>query len=123
MTTAVQANSADNNTLENTQISNVSSYNSVPNSQKAPVPGLTTVQCSQLMALLNRQASDVFGGSNDNAHRGFMAGNKFCLLTSLGKTIWVIDSGARDHIKPNLSLLVDIKPIHQYCYITMSNGK
>ena len=75
------------------------------------------------MTLLNKQAGDSFGGFNDNAHIGFMVGNRFCLLTSIGKTTWVVDSGARDHITPNLSLLIDGKTIDQYCCITMPNGE
>jgi len=38
------------------------------------------------MTLLNKQASDSFGGSDGSAHTRFMASNKFSLLTFVGKT-------------------------------------
>lgn len=75
------------------------------------------------MVLLNKQSFDAVGGSNESAHVGFMVGNKFCFFTSFGQSTWVVDSGASDHITPNLSLFLDVKPIHQYCCITMPNGK
>ena len=54
---------------------------------------------------------------------GFLAGKSFCFFSSIGNNYWVIDSGASDHITHDLSLLHDIRPIQQPCYITMPNGK
>ena len=51
-----------------------------------------------------------------------MAGNRICLFSAVGKHSWIIDSGASDHITPNLSLFLDKRPILQQCHIIMPNG-
>jgi len=55
------------------------------------------------MTLLYKQTNE----SSEVAHAGFMAGNKICLFSTLGKNSWIIDSGASDQITPCLSLFVD----------------
>ena len=57
------------------------------------------------------------------AAAGFLAGKSFCFLTTIGNNNWILDSGASDHITHDLSLLHDVKPLQQPCYITMPNGK
>ena len=51
-----------------------------------------------------------------------MAGNRICLFSSFGKNSWIIDSGASDHISPDLSLFSNVRPVLQQCHITMPNG-
>jgi len=46
-----------------------------------------------------------------------------CLLSSIAKDTWIIDSGANDHIKPHLSLVHSSQPIKQPCFITMPSGQ
>jgi len=70
------------------------------------------------MTLLHKQAHD----SLETTHTRFMASNRNCLFSTLGKKSWIIDSGASDHITPDLCLLVDKRPIQQYCHIMMPNG-
>jgi len=45
------------------------------------------------------------------------------LFTFFSNSIWVIDSGASDHITPDLSLLHNVRKVQAMCYITMPNGK
>lgn len=85
---------------------------------QVPIPGLTADQYAQLMVLLQKSSSE----SLEASHSGFMAGNKICLFSSFRKDSWIIDSGASDHISPNLSLFFDVRPILQHCHITMPNG-
>jgi len=47
----------------------------------------------------------------------------FVFFTSIDSHTWIIDSGASDHITPDLSLLHDVKVFFGCCYITMPNGK
>jgi len=59
------------------------------------------------MALLHKQSNK----SLEVAHAGFMAGNRICLFSTLRKNSWITDSGASDHITPDLSLFVDQRTI------------
>ena len=88
----------------------------VPSS--APIPGLTTKQYTQLLALWQKSSSE----SLEASYAGFMAGNKICLFSSFGKDYWIIDSRANDHISPNLSLFSDARPVYQQCHIIVPNG-
>ena len=56
-------------------------------------------------------------------HAGFLAGKSFCLRTSQPGLSWIIDSGATDHITPQLQLFTSYKPVRQDCFITMPNGR
>jgi len=52
-----------------------------------------------------------------------MAGKRLCFLATIGNSYRILDSGASDHITHDLSLLHDVKPIQQNCFITMPNGE
>ena len=89
------------------------------------VPPLTSEQYSQLIQLLNKHSSmdNATVGNESIGAAGLMAGKKYCFFTSHTNKVWVIDSGASDHITPDLSLLQDVNPVHIACFITMPNGK
>ena len=86
------------------------------------LPTLNTEQYQQLMSLLNKQQTEG-PSSGPSVGSGFLAGEHFCFHTSFAKEDWIIDSGASDHITPDLSLLDDWKVVHGHCSITMPNGK
>ena len=70
------------------------------------LPTLNSEQYQQLMTLLNKQQTENDAGSSVGT--GFMAGKSFCFLTSFANRDWIIDSGASDHITPNLEMLTSI---------------
>lgn len=76
---------------------------------QAAAPSLTNAQYNQLMLLLNQQnVNQDRSNSEDMNAASFLVGRRFCFFTSLDNSTWVIDSGASDHITPNLSLLQDV---------------
>nr|XP_017256544.1 PREDICTED: uncharacterized protein LOC108226104 [Daucus carota subsp. sativus] len=85
-------------------------------------PPITNAQYSQLMSLLNNQSSNC--QTNDkNDHLAMLAG-KYCFLSEhCGKTGWLIDSGATDHICSNLSAFVHYTKVNPTEYITIPDGK
>lgn len=64
-------------------------------------------------------------GPNEIYHGSFafLAGKSLCLLSSSISQKWIIDSGATDHITPNLDLFLTYKPLTFKCSITMLNGQ
>jgi len=70
--------------------------------------------------LLSKQQEQ---GHNSVTGTGFMAGNSFCFLTSFKNGNWVIDSGASDHITPDLSLFSSVQQLRVPGFITMPNGE
>ena len=88
-------------------------------------PPLTSKQHSQLMQLLSKHSSDVeaTNGSGDISTAGFLAGKRYCMLTSLAQKAWILDSGVSDHITPDLSLLHNVRKVQVACYLNMPNGR
>lgn len=84
------------------------------------VPGLTKEQYSQLMNLLqqsNLLASTTqpnlmgfanFVGSNLPLPKFNHVAYSACMLTSVAKSVWIVDSGATYHMTPDKELLIDI---------------
>ena len=103
---------------------NCETYADAVNASMTTVPALTSEQYNQLMQVLSKYNTEQGQGSNDAATAaGFLAGKTYCFLSTADHHTWIIDSGASDHITSDLSLLNDVKPMHQDCYITMPNGK
>jgi len=77
------------------------------------------------MQLLSKHSSDVenTNGNGGIGAVGFLAGKRYCILTSFSNKAWIIDSGASDHITPDLSLLHNVRKVQAACYITVSNGR
>jgi len=73
---------------------------------------LTQEQYNQFLQILNKYSADQEKCSVENvsAH-GFLAGKRFCFFTTIENGTWIVDSGASDHIRPNHSLLQNIKSI------------
>ena len=86
------------------------------------LPTLNSEQYQQLMTLLGQQQTE-----NDSAGpsvgTGFLAGKSFCFHSSLANVNWVIDSGASDHITPNLEIFTSVQKLSMPGFITMPNGK
>ena len=63
--------------------------------------------------------------TNENGSvAGFFTGKTYCFLTkSSNDSVWIVDSGASDHVTHDLSLLHNVKKLSITCYITMPNGK
>jgi len=72
--------------------------------------------------LLNRQNLEL-SPNVPTQHAGFWAGKSFYLRTSQPQLSWIIDSGATNHITPQLQLFSSYKPVRQDCFITMPNGR
>jgi len=77
------------------------------------------------MQLLSNQSSDMvdINGNRGVSAAGFLAGKRYCMMTSFANKVRIIDSGASDHSTPDLSLLHNLKKVQAACYITMPNGK
>ena len=73
------------------------------------------------MTLLNKQQNE--NQASSSVGTGFMAGTSFCFLTYFANRDWIIDSGASDHITPNLEMLTSVQKLSNPGYITMPNGK
>jgi len=87
------------------------------------LPTLNSEQYQQLLALLNKQHTEgVIPGSTANG-TGFMAGKHFSFLTSFASGDWIIDSGASDHITPDLGIFTSVQKLQIPGFITMPNGK
>jgi len=52
-----------------------------------------------------------------------LAGEVSCFSASNPGLKWIIDSGAIDHITPNLQYFSSYSPLSQDSFITMPNGK
>ena len=52
-----------------------------------------------------------------------LAGKLFCFSASKPDLKWIIDSGATDHITPNLHCFSSYTPLAHNSFITMPNGK
>lgn len=87
-------------------------------------PALTSEQYNQLIQLLQHHTSGMDKTNTNGSVAGFFVGKTFCFLTkSSNDSVWIVDSGASDHVAYDLSLLHNIKKLFFTCYITMPNGK
>ena len=89
------------------------------------LPTLNSEQYQQLLSLLSKQQAEgnASGTSGTSVGTGFMAGEHFSFLTSFSNGDWIIDSGAGDHITPNLDLFKTAQKLKYPGFITMPNGK
>jgi len=71
---------------------------------------LRPTQYSQLMQVINKyNAEQEKNNTNDVTAISFLAGKRCCFLTTSANNAWILDSGASDHITPDLSLLHEVK--------------
>jgi len=61
--------------------------------------------------------------SKETTSAAMLAGKIFCFLASKLDLKWIIDTGATDHITPNLHCFSFYTPLGQDYFITMPNGK
>lgn len=91
-------------------------------------PVLTHEQYGQLLSLLSSHKMDTdyhAGGSGGpgNKSLAYLAGKCLCLPSSGIHHNWIIDSGATDHITPNLTLFTSYTSLSVPSHITMPNGQ
>lgn len=93
-------------------------------------PKRTAQQYSQLLALLGSHDSDSTmnlvrdgGSSATNSGGAFLAGSGLCFLSTSSSHQWIIDSGASDHMTPNLDLFTSYQTLPHNSYITMPDGQ
>lgn len=107
-----------------------SPYDSQFDQQMSTIPGLNKEQHSQLILLLQQSyitdpssASNLLGSANF-AGKLLAEGvtPKVCLLTKIDNTIWIIDSGASDHMTSNMSLLYNILTLPTPYLVSLPNG-
>jgi len=87
------------------------------------LPTLSSKQYQQLLTLLKKQHTEGTNSSNTANGTGFLAGKHFSFLTSFAKGDWIIDSGASDHITPDLRNFTSVQRLQIPGFITMPNGK
>lgn len=103
--------------------------------QASSIPGLTKQQYSQLMSLLqqtqisydsdsqsNLMASANFAGSVLSLHVYFDNDSHACLLSGASISVWIIDSGATDHITSNKDIFFNLIPLTTPYLVTLPNG-
>ncbi|XP_060188475.1 uncharacterized protein LOC132617483 [Lycium barbarum] len=91
--------------------------------------GLTKDEHSQLQLLLHKTHISP-GSSHSLMASAHFAGKvathsvllKLCLFSKVDSSVWIIDSGASDHMTSKLSLLFNIKPFSIPCLISLPNG-
>jgi len=86
------------------------------------LPTLNTEQYQQLMALLSKQQVEN-SSAGSLVGTGFLAGKHFCFHRTFSSGDWIIDSGASDHITPDLGIFTSVQKLSVPGYITMPNGK
>lgn len=89
--------------------------------------GLSKEQFGQLMGLLSKlggQENVVYNeGAGSAAYASMLVGKDLCLLAYGDTHDWIVDSGASDHITPDLSRFDFYSPVSCPCFITMPNCK
>ncbi|XP_075102874.1 uncharacterized protein LOC142177586 [Nicotiana tabacum] len=101
--------------------------------QNSHIPGLTKEQCTQLMMLLqssrlesnsppNLEASANFAGSVSNLPVSFCESFTACMLFRLARSVWIVYSGAADHMTSSKYILFDIKPLLIPYLVSLPNG-
>ncbi|XP_070022292.1 uncharacterized protein [Nicotiana sylvestris] len=114
---------------------NFNSTNVGSNGPVSGIPGLTMEQYSQLLSLLqqsslvdsspqpNFEGSANFAGSNLSLPElNGVAGYSACMLTSVARSVWIVDSGATDHMTSAKELLFNITPVPIPYLISLPNG-
>nr|XP_016481241.1 PREDICTED: uncharacterized protein LOC107802288 [Nicotiana tabacum] len=99
------------------------------------IPGLTMEQYSQLLTLPQQSSlvdsnpqpnfvgSANFAGSNLSLPEfNGVAAYSTCVLTSVARSVWIVDSGATDHMTSVKELLFDITPLRVPYLVTIPNG-
>jgi len=87
------------------------------------IPSFTHDQYTKLLALLNKHDLETSVSPGDSSNAAMLAGKVFCFSVSNPGLRWIIDSGATDHITPNLQYFSSYSPLSQESFIVMPNGK
>jgi len=87
------------------------------------IPSFTHDQYTKLHALLNRHDLETSVSPGESLNAAMLAGKVFCFSVSNPRLKWIIDSGATDHITPNLQYFSSYSPFSQESFIVMPNGK
>jgi len=89
------------------------------------VPSFTHEQYNKLLAMLhkNDQKTSSTSTSGDSTATIMLAGKVVCVSASHPGSKWIIDSGATDHITPNLHLFSSYSALTHDFFIVMPNGK
>ncbi|XP_070033037.1 flocculation protein FLO11-like [Nicotiana tomentosiformis] len=101
--------------------------------QDSMIPGLTKEQCSQLLMLLQNSALDSnsqtnlmrftnFAGNISTLHMPDRDSFIACMLSSVVRSVWIVDSGATHHMASSKDFLFDIKPISVPYLVSLPNG-
>ena len=98
-------------------------------------PGLNAEQTKQLFQFLsNLTASNQQKSNEQDASIANMAGinplimttaynfNAVCCTCKLGNDVWIIDSGASDHMSFDSKALYDLKPLTKSISVSLPNG-
>ncbi|XP_060202939.1 uncharacterized protein LOC132631378 [Lycium barbarum] len=109
----------------------------VPEGQKS-IPGLTKEQISQLISLFQSnqlsstsESATVMGSANFAGSTfsfdtfsmpGYNSDSHACLLSGVSKNVWIIDSGATDHITSDKTILSNLTPLPVPYLVTLPNG-
>nr|XP_016467727.1 PREDICTED: uncharacterized protein LOC107790323 [Nicotiana tabacum] len=105
-----------------------------PTDQSFLIPGLTKEQYSQLMQLLNQSklgdsmtqhilmGSANFAGSTSSLPLCLNGSSIVRMLTSVARRVWIVDSGATDHMTSNKDLLFNITPLPVPYLVSLPNG-
>ncbi|KMT15193.1 hypothetical protein BVRB_3g063040 [Beta vulgaris subsp. vulgaris] len=87
-------------------------------------PMISQGQYNQLMEMINKQ--NMNGGTNtsqDTNPAAMLAGKVLCSMTSIMQPMWILDSGATDHITPHLSSFLNYKKVTgTQNHISTANG-
>ena len=84
------------------------------------VPTFTPDQYNKLLAMLNKHELETsVQPPGDSAGTAMLAGKVFCFLASNSGSKWIIDSGATDHITPNLQYFSSYSPLPCDSFIIM----
>ncbi|XP_071699281.1 uncharacterized protein [Rutidosis leptorrhynchoides] len=83
----------------------------------------TKEQMNQFAAMLAQHNLNPQNGSSSDLSTAFMAGKRFCFLSTDLNNPWIIDSGATDHMTPHLFMFSEYTVVHKPSFIEMPNGQ
>jgi len=87
-------------------------------------PSFTADQYNKLIALLNKHDLETSTPTaRETTGTAMMAGKILCFSASKPNLKWIIDSGATDHITPNLLCFSSYTPIGPNSFINMPTGQ
>ncbi|XP_019237780.1 PREDICTED: uncharacterized protein LOC109217935 [Nicotiana attenuata] len=104
------------------------------NAEDSLIPGLTKEQYTQLMSLLQQSGlnesssqpiimgSANFAGSSSSLPVCLNGTSNVRMLTNVAGRIWIVDSGATDHMTSNKNLLFNITPLPIPYLVPFPNG-